>query len=443
MFAELWRCDRQFDCKDGSDERHCIYPTSSPKPPATTTTITTSTSTTLAPLSRETFADLELHDDSVLINATSSYSAGRDKQQSDEISDNSDGVGEQPPAQLAGVESRPANPQSIPSGLDSRQQLELNLNGDVSRIIQLEQASSLPSVTPSQSDHSAPTSPSGPSSSGPTSEQIQSQTEASRQQTTLANGVQVEIGDLAAQGTPSSSSVQSVKALDNMRKFDYDLIPSQPALANNQLNSNEPVNQQIVEQQQQQQQQRPLEQTAVRAQAGEMLGDQNQRQHGQPIRGLKFANHQQQAEGESMVAPGAQLISQQRVPIYRSIFKSFKSVANQAATGAARGQREILGERRGNVVAIARRRRDRHPSPALVNAAGSNPQNSNQQQQGADVNSIGAINQQQHQQAAGSQRNLVTPVQAQQTSHAVASYLQLLNSRYNLRLPRVAANQLQ
>lgn len=151
-------------------------------------------------------------------------------------------------------------------------------------------------------------------------------------------------------------------------------------------------------------------------------------------RGQKFA-------GPLMMMANEQGGQQQRVPIYRSFFKSFKGPhgrhhqqqANQVAVnGYPTGPR-------GNVVAIARRRRDRvhnHHLP-LVSSLRQQQEASSSQPKQVPIEAQAA--------APFASSPLGSPSRYQQGPHsapgnagaAMASYLQLLNSRYNLRLAHV------
>lgn len=152
----------------------------------------------------------------------------------------------------------------------------------------------------------------------------------------------------------------------------------------------------------------------------------------------------------------------ERAPIYRSLFKSFKSTSehsNHPAFGHAHphkhgsvsraisGLNGSTGRYQRNLVAVARRRRDRVQPlqpPAqqrmqaaeqrLLQVASAHPSN-------GDLNMASSSNANPVQQVgpgATGVRSSSTGVGA--SSNAVSAYLQLLNHRYNLRFPRVSAS---
>lgn len=456
----MWRCDRQSDCRDGSDERNCIYP----EPPTTTTTTTSTTTTTTAATSDSatsaavasttpdqpalTTHDLETLDQGdylTLINATSSYRTEQQQQPEqrfkqaaapDSASDQSSQIISSGAPAIAG--SEPANQAAGEQQLQ-RQQLEFSLNGDVSRTIQLERDAAAAAA----STVAAPSTP-----------QVTGGEPAQQHQQAFSNQPELhEPVELARQTTPGAeiasadfAQPSSAPLAKEMKKFDYELLASSSNSNNNLVQLNELPVTAPHEQQLQPQQRPPLEMNL----------------HEERRRGHKFIRQQM---GDSEQEVGGQQQQQQRLPIYRSFFKSFKG--GQARGSAGRPGREAAGERR-HVVAIARRRRDRHQVLPLMGVglpiaqqrvsameAPAHKMDARPLEQRADgppafhqavqVAQTQANNQQ-HQQGAPAG---LTPMQVrsqQQHQHAgaaVASYLQLLNSRYNLRLPRIVASSQQ
>lgn len=318
LHLELWRCDRQFDCKDGSDERACQYPAS---------TTTENTPTTLAPFE--------------LSSVASNWSS---EPQTTTLK-----TGEPSIAALTDhLDSSATDVEAIKQ--PQLDQLESNVNSDVSRIIQHESAPSLD--------------------------------QASRQ-TILVK-------------TDDSS-------LNGDGKFDYDLILSQPS-------------------------------TLLPPARNESSAADGKQAKGQPlVTQIEFSSHLipslQTAQGDSpqaqtdpsLPSPPINRNQPQRIPMYRNLFKSLKNGNHQlirrlpggAQTGANPNQIR-------HVVAISRRRRERLAQP------------SSGQQVSLNVSSPDTT--------------ITTNPNGrpQSATGGVASYLQLLNSRYNnLRLTRTHKEPLQ
>lgn len=205
----------------------------------------------------------------------------------------------------------------------------------------------------------------------------------------------VETADAGANKTSPAPQPDSAEpsAAKELKKFDYDIIAStapNPTQTNaeNLLKSAQTHQSQMANQMmtqidfvpQQQQQQQP-------AQSAHQVKVQPLTTNGQqpPVR-----------------------LANERVPIYRSLFKTLKGGPGklQVAQGAANQHHQLrqVGPHRYAVVS-SRHRRDRSPLPDTANGSTS----------AASAKQAGQVQ-----------------------SHGVASYLQLLNSRYNLRLARVA-----
>ena len=138
--------------------------------------------------------------------------------------------------------------------------------------------------------------------------------------------------------------------------------------------------------------------------------------------GQQAARQQQQPAEQKPLGAATQPAAPQRVPIYRSLFKTFKSGNQLPIIGAGHQQNGR------NVVAIARRRRDRQQAAAVASDQQQHwPANNNN-----NNNNFGGAEQQVPQAAAPRQHNQTS----RQTAANVASYLQLLNGRYNLRMPQ-------
>lgn len=153
--------------------------------------------------------------------------------------------------------------------------------------------------------------------------------------------------------------------------------------------------------------------------------------------------------------------SPEKMPIYRSLFKSFKSGNSGASSivGPLHKQNDVsraigaTGRYQRNLVAVARRRRDRvqqhqQQVQALINA----PPAEQRVLQTAPIQSeiiaggpAPAARQVTPIGASPAQRSSTAPSGVAASSNAVGTYLQLLNHRYNLRFPRVssAATQIQ
>lgn len=357
----------------------------------------------------------------------------------------------------------------------ARQQLESSLNEDISRIIQLQQEAPL----------------SAPSSQAPISAATSDIASSESQQHSAST---IPVTDISQSIKQQVGLVNSQKEL---KKFDYDIIQSSssPNLMHlnelsGEINSNQQHQQQMLQQaqkptqqiqtqidfvpQQQQQHQQQQQSSSARqvtpashllvASTEQLISQQQQnkqvfnrqqlhrdRLNGQVIKASPSSNGQKPADQDGAVAG--------RVPIYRSLFKTLKGGQGRlhAATGAT--------NQNGNRYSISRRRRER------------NQQSANQQIQSSTTSTIVGggseiprINQQQQQQqiwtsvapsimsspsaistapetssspAATPQVNSThqqnVPPSLHRTHHGVASYLQLLNSRYNLRLNRVSS----
>lgn len=181
---------------------------------------------------------------------------------------------------------------------------------------------------------------------------------------------QQEVASVRPPSSTSPTTTTSPALVDEreLKKFDYDIIPS--AVPN-------PTSQ-------------PRQQLTQIDFAPQQVGR---------------AQPQPQPQQQPQFQP--QRLANERVPIYRSLFKTLKAGPSKlqvagAVGGPAQQPHQHQPQAHRYAVVASRRRRDRNPVPEV----------------GLD-----------HQQAL----NVTKPGQ-----HGVASYLQLLNSRYNLRLARVA-----
>lgn len=363
LLLELWRCDRQHDCKDGSDERACVYPATNASlaghgfgAPTTTATmqpgespvhLEQETGDTLAPSARPSFIN-------------------HDTKQSEDYYSTSDLSSTKQPTEVS---------------LARQRALESSVIDDTAQTVDQSREQPARSGQEAGEQVTASTTPSAPDSpASSTPAELVPPTEANQPK---ASASTLDAGELGA----ATSSAKELK------KFDYDIIASMasvPAQTNseNLLKSMHTHQSQVANQMmtqidfvpQQPQQQQQSHQVKV------------QQQHNGQQPPIRLAN--------------------ERVPIYRSLFKTLKGGPGklQVSNGLISQQQHAqqIGPNRYAVVS-SRHRRERAPTlPESTDSA-----------------------------AAAS--SMATKRQAGQVqSHGVASYLQLLNSRYNLRLARVA-----
>lgn len=460
--TELWRCDRQADCKDGSDERSCIYPV--PTTSAAPTTLFNNIGATEQPLAY-------LNNSSVASTLTAAPDTTRPTPTAvvdlvvETTSQQQPSINHQ--QQLPGdviltnhyYASGPDQRQSSgPAQPTRQQQLEMDLSDDVSSSIQQEPSYSSSSSPPPQSVSVA-------SDQSPAGE---------AQQVSTAQSVE-----------PSQQQRHQQLAAKELKKFDYDIIQSpssSPSLiqmstllsiadsqATQQNSARLPTQVDFVpQQQQQQQQQAPTGRQAIPAsvsnqQAQRMAFRNNQihqpdgrsRTFGQVIKAAKWSGAEMQVGQQQQQQQ--QPVAVDRVPIYRSLFKTLKS-GGRTFGGASQA------EHGGYAGVTVRRRRDRHHrrpfQPALTTTSTTTMVHSSSSpmpvgQTEPDLARIShwtssspvppeasggqtVLQIQQHQPAQVNYTMIAQPV-AQQRSHGVASYLQLLQSRYNLRLPRASS----
>lgn len=309
-------------------------------------------------------------------------------------------------------------------------------------------------------------------------------------------------GQAAFSGEPQEASTQASEASQHqhqlqsakeLKKFDYDIIqsPSSPAPHLNQINGllasggvelpNQASHQvaaqlhtqvDFVPQQQQQQQGSlgrqvlPASPVSTNQHRASFRGQQHphdarSRTFGQVIKASKWANGGEHQANQQQQLPS---IGVERVPIYRSLFKTLKG------GGRVLGSQGEHGRYSGVTV---RRRRDRQhqlraqqalstagstssstsalalahssPSPLLGQTEPDQARSTHwtsvspQPEVGGSATPAASRQQQQQQPEQVKYPALVAQPIAQSRSHSVASYLQLLQSRYNLRLPRVSA----
>lgn len=317
--------------------------------------------------------------------------------------------------------------------------------------------------------------------------------------------VQPKSGQAASSGEPQEASAASqaseaslqqpqhqLQSAKELKKFDYDIIQSPSSAPNlNQINGLlasgggvEPPNQasqqaaaqlhtqvDFVAQQQGSlgRQQLPASPVSTNQHRASFRGQQHphdarSRTFGQVIKTSKWANGVEHQAGQQQQPHP---IGVERVPIYRSLFKTLKG------GGRALGSQGEHGRYSG--VAVRRRRDRQHqlraqqalstagstssttgalahssPSPLLSQTEPDLVRSTHwtsvspQPEAGGSVAPAASRQQQQQQQQPEQIKypaHVVQPV-AQSRSHSVASYLQLLQSRYNLRLPRVSSQPL-
>ena len=402
---KLWRCDRQYDCKDGSDERYCVYPTSSTTTSTTTTTTTTSTTTTTTPAPTVMSSSaLSGADSAGGEPASISLAGGRPP------------VDQEEPVIMVNTSSSYSTEAAEQQG--GQQRFELQLGGDVARIIQHESASEQLSAT--NSSHREPDR----SPVLPAQKQTQTQTPIATTTTSSTTPAPTPVSSSALQAIAISDQLMAMQA----NKFDYELLPS----ASNSVQTGEGVQVHSMQSQQSPAHQQRGSSKFMGEPGAQPEAAQPSEQH------LLAPEHRQQL-------PAA---SQNRVPIYRSLFKSLKQVGHQAAPMHLRQQQQQHGGDHMPVRVVARRRRDR------VQASGAGhmvaPPMGQESLAMGELNdsppaTVGNTNPQSHQQVAHSLRHNrlssgPNQLVSRNSAGSVASYLSLLNSRYNLRLPRVGAS---
>lgn len=352
----------------------------------------------------------------LLLNASSSYAIAHQNQQAELSSSGLSGPSEEQQTSRAGL-SRENQQQQLQQ---AKQQLEMNLSGDISRIIQHErESSSIQAMTTMASATS--------STSTPLSKPVE-QAEAAVSHASITTTKQE--ADVVVEDNPQQQQQTAVELAKEMEKFDYDLIQS----SSSQVQANELPNANHHQQH--------FNKQLQMAQVIDFVPQQRQQQQpsNEQVELMPPVNRLQ----PQVVVPQPQAEQQQaqaqRVPIYRSVFKSLKGQQN----GPQHHFRQQL-DRNGNprnVVAIARRRRDRNQQPQVM----ANEQSHRTMRQPRPSFQFGEKHDQVGQLVDLQQPPMAMAAQPQQqvqmhnhtrASSSVANYLQLLNSRYNFRLPRV------
>lgn len=422
---KLWRCDHQFDCKDGSDERYCVYTTTgSPAITTTTTAVSTSTNTGTGATG----------DVSVSVNASYGLAAG-----------SASAVHPQPIINLvrlqqlaqdsleAGEMNAPANyyttsdagaanqqqPADLAPAHPSRQQLEANLNGDVSRIIRHESGASSPTQTTFSpaADSSQPPVPSVIGGGPEISDQPDANNNNSQAKTDYeiiqSSGNLVQLNELPTSVVSSMSGASELQNGSRQAPGPNSVGIRQQMMTQIEFATAQHHQHQHQHQQQHQQQLQQLQHPS--SPSVQMT----------PAAGVPIDNDWNQRLNQTRPEQVAPIEHVQRIPIYRSFFKSLKG-------GQARAH--LVGGHGGyqrNVVTVARRRRDRHHVAPLG-------QQTDGEQPTVDHASHLAP------ELAGGQRlpmvgmGLHNQTQARRYHNGMPSYLHMLNNRYNLRLPRVS-----